>query len=341
MNPQKKMIEELESTSIRIDSPSSNTKSLYMCRYGKPTKTNSNEYCRKTDRRLTRLQLAFKEQFLFTFDMYEKLFSTLHTKGLFFRAEKLRHHLIFYLGHTAVFYINKLVTGKFLEENDRINPHFESIFAVGVDEMSWDDILTENYDWCGLLEDEKGMEKYANRVWEYRKLVKNKILDMIENDDGGFWYTMEDAILPNEGDNNAAGPCKIDQDSIYWIFLMGVEHEKIHLETSCCIISQMPLELINYDNAFKFPIYGETIADLENDITTMQKKSVNDDGEKIQALVHCDKLSTTKGDTIPTDGDVTTEESTDFRTSDDSSDKSTSETPTPRSGKTARSEKNS
>ena len=28
-----------------------------------------------------------------------------------------------------------------------INPKFESLFAVGVDEMSWDDLFEDNYDW--------------------------------------------------------------------------------------------------------------------------------------------------------------------------------------------------
>ena len=44
--------------------------------------------------------------------------------------------MIFYFGHTAIFYINKLVASGALKE--RINPHFEMLFAVGVDEMTWD-----------------------------------------------------------------------------------------------------------------------------------------------------------------------------------------------------------
>ena len=52
-------------------------------------------------------------------------------------ADPLRFPLIFYLAHTAVFYINKLVSGRVIKHIDRINPNFESKFAVGVDEMSW------------------------------------------------------------------------------------------------------------------------------------------------------------------------------------------------------------
>jgi len=32
---------------------------------------------------------------------------------------------------------------------DRINPKFESLFAVGVDEMSWDDLSESHYAWPG------------------------------------------------------------------------------------------------------------------------------------------------------------------------------------------------
>ncbi|MCH2388670.1 MAG: hypothetical protein MK240_10745, partial [Opitutales bacterium] len=74
-----------------------------------------------------------------TFDAYETLFETLLVHDAYYRrADPLRHPLIFYYGHTATFFTNKLVLGKFLSQ--RINPKFESQFAIGVDEMSWDDL---------------------------------------------------------------------------------------------------------------------------------------------------------------------------------------------------------
>ena len=88
-----------------------------------------------------------KAQYLEIWSLYDRLFSAIKAGGLFARGERLRHHLIFYSGHTATFFINKMVTGKFLDPSERIDAHFESIFAVGVDEMSWDDILEDNYDW--------------------------------------------------------------------------------------------------------------------------------------------------------------------------------------------------
>ena len=48
---------------------------------------------------------------------------------------------------------------------------------------------------------------------------------------------------------------KIPQDSIYWIFLMGIEHENIHLETSCSIISEVPLDLIKKHHSWNYNLY--------------------------------------------------------------------------------------
>ena len=120
---------------------------------------------------LSKLQQVVKMQFLMSFERYDTLFDALQTKALFIRAEKLRHHLIFYFGHTAVFYVNKMISAGFLPSSERVDPHFESVFAIGVDEMTWDDILTENYDWCGFLDDEARLNEYYNRVKEYRQKV--------------------------------------------------------------------------------------------------------------------------------------------------------------------------
>ena len=52
-------------------------------------------------------------------------------------ADPLRHPLIFYLGHTAAFYVNKLISARSLRNNERIDSDIESQVAIGVDEMSW------------------------------------------------------------------------------------------------------------------------------------------------------------------------------------------------------------
>lgn len=50
-----------------------------------------------------------------------------------------------------------------------MNPKFESIFAVGVDEMDWDDLNEAHYDWPAVRD-----------VTIYREKVKNIVLDIIE-----------------------------------------------------------------------------------------------------------------------------------------------------------------
>ena len=78
-----------------------------------------------------------------TFQLEEQLYSTLkHDEAFYLRPESLRHPLVFYYGHTATFFINKLSLASLIQR--RVNPRFESIFAVGVDEMSWDNFNEAN-----------------------------------------------------------------------------------------------------------------------------------------------------------------------------------------------------
>src|SRR4030042_7014228 len=88
-----------------------------------------------------------RQYFHDTYSIDERLYDTLaRDEPFYIRAEPLRHPLIFYLGHTAVFYINKLIIAKIIEQ--RINPKFESMFAVAVDEMSWYDLYEPPYAWA-------------------------------------------------------------------------------------------------------------------------------------------------------------------------------------------------
>lgn len=149
-----------------------------------------------------------KEYFQKTFEIYENLFSCItNEKAYYLRAEPLRHPLIFYYGHTATFFINKLILGQYIDK--RINERFESMFAVGVDEMSWDDLNTAHYNWPTVKE-----------VTNYRKQVKILIEGLIDSIPDGT---------------------PINQDSIVWLILMGIEHERIHLETSSVILRMVPL----------------------------------------------------------------------------------------------------
>lgn len=168
---------------------------------------------------------SIRRYFHASFDIYERLFATLARDEAYYRkADLLRHPLIFYLGHTAVFFINKLVLAKRLSE--RINPRFESIFAVGVDEMSWDDLNEAHYDWPSVAE-----------VWAYRQEVRQTLDRVIRE-------------LPLS--------LPIDWDSPFWAIMMGIEHERIHLETSSVLIRQLPLEWLRPDPFWRVcPKVGE------------------------------------------------------------------------------------
>jgi 5-histidylcysteine sulfoxide synthase/putative 4-mercaptohistidine N1-methyltranferase len=152
-----------------------------------------------------------RDYFQKSFTLEEQLYETLANDNAFYlRAEPLRHPLIFYMGHTAVFYVNKLIVAKVIEE--RINPHYEALFSIGVDEMSWDDLNDDNYDWPSVAE-----------VKAYRDQVRAMVDHVIE--------TLP-LVLP------------IDWDNPFWSIMMGIEHSRIHLETSSVIIRRLPLDQV-------------------------------------------------------------------------------------------------
>ena len=99
-----------------------------------------------------------------SFDLFESLFELLKSDEVFYtQSEPTRHPMIFYFGHTAIFYINKLVASGALEE--RINPHLEELFAVGVDEMTWD-ASSDSLRWPSIDEVRKYRQKVRHLVDE-------------------------------------------------------------------------------------------------------------------------------------------------------------------------------
>ena len=150
-----------------------------------------------------------------TFDKTEQLFDLLTTEEAYYiKHETLRHPPIFYYGHTACFFVNKLILAKTVTE--RINPKIEHMCAVGVDEMSWDDLNEEHYDWPAVAD----VKAYRNEV---RAMVDNLISE-----------------LPMDS--------LINWDSKWWPIIMGIEHENIHTETSSAIFRQVPLDMITLDS---------------------------------------------------------------------------------------------
>jgi 5-histidylcysteine sulfoxide synthase/putative 4-mercaptohistidine N1-methyltranferase len=160
-----------------------------------------------------------------TFALDEQLYDHLANDAAFYlRAEPLRHPLIFYFGHTAAFYINKLNIARLIDR--RINPAYESMFAIGVDEMSWDDLSARNYDWPSVGE-----------VRAYRRQVNELVTEVI-------------GTLPLS--------MPITWDAPFWAIMMGIEHQRIHLETSSVIIRRMPIgEVRPLDGWEQCPLAGK------------------------------------------------------------------------------------
>jgi len=169
-----------------------------------------------TDPELKRQEI--KTYFQETYKCYESLFKLLNDENAYYqKADPLRHPIIFYYGHTATFFINKFKFAKIIEK--RVDPKLESIFAVGVDEMSWDDLDEANYDWPSLSQ----TQAYRDKVFG----IVNQLID----------------TLPLE--------LPITQESPWWVILMGIEHENIHLETSSVLIRQLPLLAVREDENWK------------------------------------------------------------------------------------------
>lgn len=164
-----------------------------------------------------------RKQFLQTYELDEKIFSLLKDESYIYeRPNSLRHQLIFYYGHTAAFFINKLILANIIK--NRINMEFESIFAIGVDEMSWDDLDENHYKWPTFDE-----------VKKYRDTVKGVVLDLIDK--------MEIQT-------------PINWNSPMWVILMGIEHENIHIETSSVLLREMDISFLRSDEVFKYQNKG-------------------------------------------------------------------------------------
>jgi 5-histidylcysteine sulfoxide synthase/putative 4-mercaptohistidine N1-methyltranferase len=153
-----------------------------------------------------------------TFSLYESIFQCLNGDAAFYAiANPLRHPLIFYYGHTSVFFINKLNVARLI--NQRVNPALESMLAIGVDEMSWDDLNPGRDDW-----------PTPAQVKAHRDQTRQIVDSFIRS---------ADLQLP------------ITQESPFWVILMGIEHERIHLETSAVLLRELPLGMVKFH-----PLWG-------------------------------------------------------------------------------------
>jgi len=179
----------------------------------------------------------------------------------------LRHPLIFYYGHCACLYVNKLRVAGLLEEG--VNEYFESIFEVGVDEMSWDDMDKNEMDWPTVFE-----------VKEYRQQVYDKVVDIIR-------HSPDFDTLSTLGNK-----------SKFWSILMGIEHEKIHLETSSVLIRELPIGYVQKPEAF--PPYPPTINEYHS--TSGQANKVSFPENEFVTIKGSRKVKLGKSSAHPTYG---------------------------------------
>ena len=186
---------------------------------------------------LTREDL--KKYFDNTWELYELLFSSIKSdETLYTSPDPLRNPLVFYLGHTAAFYINKFRLAGLLDKG--VNEKWDWLFAVGVDPD-----LPENLDvasnWPTIPE-----------VREYRKAIFNIIHEVIDSVD-----------LSNQ---------PISQEDPVWAILMGLEHDRIHFETSSVLIRQLDADLVECPKEWEYaPTLGNPPA---NDWISMDGGSI-------------------------------------------------------------------
>ena len=143
----------------------------------------------------------------------EALMKTLLQEETFYiNPDPLRNPLIFYLGHSPVFYINKLVRVGLLDK--RINPAYEVLFEIGVDPTTPEELeeAIRETRWPAVED-----------VWQYRDKAKETVAEVIDK---------------------VALDLPIGQKHPLWAPIMGMEHNRIHFETSSMLVRQLPVHTV-------------------------------------------------------------------------------------------------
>ncbi|MFT4979846.1 MAG: hypothetical protein ACI8S6_005758, partial [Myxococcota bacterium] len=154
-------------------------------------------------------QAALLDYFENTWALYDALFSAItDDDALYEQPDPLRHPLVFYVGHTAAFYINKLQLAGLLR--DGIDGALEDLFARGVDPHSASE-LTGPGAWPDI-----------GTVRRYRRDAHNLITDAL----------------------CALSEAPVGPEDPGWSLFMGLEHDRIHLETSSMLLRQLDADTL-------------------------------------------------------------------------------------------------
>jgi 5-histidylcysteine sulfoxide synthase len=147
----------------------------------------------------------------------EALFSGLADDAAFDATpDPLRHPLLFYYAHPATFYVNKLRIVGLLEAPVRAG--YEVLFAQGVDPERPSD-LSRRRNWPKLEE-----------VRAYRRAVHAVVAGTI---------------------GRLRAKDRVDAEDPEWALLMGVEHERIHFETSSVLFRQLACASLRRPEGFR------------------------------------------------------------------------------------------
>lgn len=154
----------------------------------------------------------------------------------YLNPDPLRNLLIFYLGHSAVFYINKLMRVGLLQ--NCLHPDYEDLFAVGVDPEKPDEIE-------GKFAQLRAVDVAA--VWQYREMVYHKISELIHH---------TPLTLP------------ITPQHPLWALMMSIEHQYVHVETSSMLIRQLPVEYLQRPAGWTYmPSQGKPVTNPLIEVT--------------------------------------------------------------------------
>ncbi len=165
-----------------------------------------------------------------SWEMEETLMkSVIKEETFYLNPDPLRNKLIFYLGHSAVFYINKLIQVGLL--TNRINPQYETLFEIGVDPETPAELeeAIQGFNWPDV-----------EKLWEYRNKARSEITAII---------------------NNTTLNLPIHQQHPIWALLMGIEHSRIHLETSSMLLRQLPIDKLQRPQRWNYAPSNGEIAD--------------------------------------------------------------------------------
>lgn len=179
----------------------------------------------KPPKLITPTKVELKAYFENTWELYEMLFSSIKDDNTLYESpDPLRNPLIFYLGHTAAFYINKLKLASLISEG--VNDRYDQLFAVGVDPDAPENLDVSNF-WPTV-----------NEVRAYRKTIYNIVQDVIAKAD--------------------LSQMPISENHVLWALMMGFEHDRIHFETSSMLIRQLPVDTVQKPEGWEYaPTFGK------------------------------------------------------------------------------------